>query len=209
MRTILLAAFLGAAAWAQTTPPPAVKAPAKSPRELAMEVIDQGKAEANPLKHKQFLVCMEAAGTNRATVAILDDALLNGKQPEVRQAAAATLGDIKSKTSIPKLKKALEDESPDVSFTAAHALWRLGDPTGREIFEAVLAGERSDNPGLIKGSLRDARNRLYNPKGLALMGIKEGVGMFLGPAAMGITVFEELRKDAGASARVLSASILA
>ena len=33
--------------------------------------------------------------------------------------------------------------------------------------------------------------------------------MFLGPAAMGITVFEELRKDGSASARTLSAEALA
>jgi HEAT repeat protein len=140
-------------------------------------------------------------------VSILEAALID-KEVEMRQTAAAALGDIKSRASIPKLKEALSDVAPEVSFTAARALWNMGDKSGRDIFMEVLAGERADSGGLLKSSMRDAKAKLHNPAALAMLGIKESAGMFLGPFAMGFTVFEELRKDASASARTLSAALL-
>jgi hypothetical protein len=57
--------------------------------------------------------------------------------------------------------------------------------------------------------MRQAKHKLHNPGALAMMGVKESAGMFLGPVSMGITVFEELRKDGSASARTLATALLA
>ncbi len=180
----------------------------KTPRQQALEVIDQGRLEKNVLKRKQFLLSIACAGRNPATVAILEGELQAGKAPEIRQAAAVVLGEIKSVSSIPKLREALSDE-PDVAFTAAQSLWQLGDRSGREFFEQILLGEKSEYPGFMKTNIRDARLKLTNPKALALMGVKEGLGFFFGPAAMGVTVYQELQKDAGATTRTIAASMLA
>lgn len=136
---------------------------------------------------------------------------LQDKDSSVRQATAATLGEMGSPDAIPSLKEALDD-SPEVSFTAAKALWNLGDQSGREMFQQVIAGERTDAPGKLHGALRDAKKKL-TPAQLTLMGVKEASGAFLGPASMGVTVIQEAmketKKDAGAPGRAEAASVLA
>jgi HEAT repeat protein len=113
-----------------------------------------------------------------------------------------------ARRAIPALRAALDD-NPEVSFSAAKALWDLGDPSGRWIFHEVLEGERKERPGLVKGALRDARRKLNSPGQLALMGVKEATGQFLGPASMGITIAQEGLKDGGAPGRVAVAGFLA
>jgi len=180
---------------------------ADTPVDSAWQVLNDAFAEKNVAKHKQALAALEVIGPDARAVNILEAALID-KELEVRQTAAATLGEIKSRKSIPKLKDALNDPAPEVSFTAARALWNMGDQSGRDIFIAVIAGERGNSAGLVKGSVREAKAKLQNPAALAMLGIKESAGMFLGPFAMGITVYEELRKDASASARTLAAAML-
>ena len=63
----------------------------------------------------------------------------------MRQTAAAELGQLKSPDAIPYLKQALLDNS-EVAFTAAESLWKLGDQSGREIFQEVIEGQRKTMP---------------------------------------------------------------
>jgi HEAT repeat protein len=174
----------------------------------AWKTLTGGATETNPNKRKLALSALVTAGTNRRAVNLVAS-LLKDKEVDVRQTAASALGEMNARAAIPKLVEALDDEAPEVSFTAARSLWNLGDRRGTDVLLAVLAGERGVSAGLMKGTVRDARKRLRDPAGLAMLGVKEGSGMFFGPAAMGITVFEELRKDGSASARTLSAAALA
>ena len=133
------------------------------------------------------------------------------KDREVRQVAATTLGQMGSKEAIPHLKAALVD-APEVSFTAAKALWALGDEDdSRDIFEAVLAGERKDAPGKMHNAMKDLKKRL-TPGQLALMGISEASGI-LGPASIGIDAareaMKELKKGDGTPGRAIAAETLA
>ncbi len=173
----------------------------------AWKILADGAAENNANKRKFALSAMVTAGTNPRVVTMAG-ALLKDKEVDVRQAAAAVLGEMSARLAIPKLALALDDEAPEVSFTAALSLWNLGDRRGKDILLAVLSGERGVSAGLVKGTVRDARKRLRDPAGLAILGAKEGAGIFLGPAAMGFTVYEELRKDGSATARTLSAAAL-
>jgi HEAT repeat protein len=174
----------------------------------AWKVIEDTNAQGNSIQRAELMNALVAAGTTPRSIALLETAL-SDKSVEVRQAAAAVLGDVKSLSSIPKLTTALDDEAPEVSFTAARSLWNMGDQSGRDIFIEVIAGERGSSSGLIKGGMRQAKHKLHNPAALAMQGVKEGAGMFLGPFSMGITVFEELRKDGSASARTLATAMLA
>lgn len=174
----------------------------------AWKILADGTAENNGNKRKPALSAMVIAGANPRAVTMAAS-LLKDKEVDVRQAAAAVLGEMNPRLAIPGLLAALDDEAPEVSFTAALSLWNLGDRRGKDVLLAVLSGELGAASGLVKGTVRDAKKRLRDPAGLAMLGVKEGAGMFLGPAAMGITVFEELRKDGSAAAKTLSAAALA
>jgi hypothetical protein len=103
--------------------------------------------------------------------------------------------------AIPHLKASLDDNNPEVSFTAPTALWDLGDTSSRDIIQAVMSGERSDKPGKLHTAIEEAKNKL-RPSELAFMGVKEASGVFLGRASMGIDAIHEAmqenKKDAAA-----------
>ncbi len=141
------------------------------------------------------------------SVALIEEAL-SDKGAGVREAACATLGEIKARTSIPKLKKALDDSVPEVIFAAAKALYAMDDPTGREVLMDVVIGDQSGASGFVSGSIREAKLTLHDPKALILIGIKGGAG-FAGPFGMGVPVAEGLLKDNQASGKTVAALLLA
>jgi HEAT repeat protein len=106
------------------------------------------------------------------------------------------------------LRKAIDDQDPEVSFTAARSLWEMDDRSGRTLFEEVLLGQRQQAPGVVEGFMRDAKAKLRNPSALAMMGVKEASGALLGPASLGIDVAQEILKDKGAPGRALSVTLL-
>jgi HEAT repeat protein len=178
--------------------------------DAAWKVLGTGLEDSDPDHRKKALAAMGTIGTVPQAVEMVEKALKD-KDTLVRQTAAATLGQMGSEVAIPSLRAALDD-GPEVSFTAAKALWDLGDQTdSREIFEQVIAGERKDTPGKLQGALREAKHKL-KPGELALMGAKEAAGL-LGPASIGVTAAEEAIKDSkkgsGAPGRVIAAEILA
>ena len=173
----------------------------------AWNILNNGMVESNPLKRSQTLTALGSIGLLPRALSLIEGALID-KDPVVRQTAVAVLGDMKSMGSIPKLKEALNDDAPEVTFTAAKALWDLGDHSGESIFIDVLAGERKSSEGLIKSSMRDAKSKLRNPAALAKMGVSEASGALLGPFSLGIVAIEDFMKDSSAPARALSAKLL-
>jgi HEAT repeat protein len=135
--------------------------------------------------------------------------LTSDKDAEVRTFMAASLGEDKVRAAIPSLRRALDDSTAAVVFAAAKALWDMNDYSGSVVFREVLLGERKEGTSLINGALAEARHKLHNPKGLAMMGVKEAVGAFFGPGAMAISFAQDELKDKGAPSRAFSASALA
>jgi HEAT repeat protein len=193
---------------AQTPARPTVTTVAATPTVtvMAWETLDRGFQDSDPEHRRTAVAAAGTIGPVPEAVRRVERALQD-KATVVRQAAASTLGEMGARDAIPQLVTALDD-NPEVSFTAAKALWDLGDPNGRWIFQQVLEGERKDTPGLVHGAVRDAKRKLHNPSQLALMGAKEAAGAFLGPASVGINVAEEAAKDAGAPGRTTAAAIL-
>lgn len=181
---------------------------AADPTAAAWETLAHGVQDQNAVKRTQAIT---AAGTIKGNTRArqLIETALGDKDPAVRVVAATTLGEMEDHKAIPALKGALDDDSPDVAFAVAQALWDLGDRSPRDLLLEVMAGERGDSPGLVRGKMRDARSKMHNKAGLALMGLKQGASMFLGPFGMGIGVVEELMKDNRATARALTATMLA
>jgi HEAT repeat protein len=212
MRTFLLLAAICTACGIGVAPSPA-QAPANKPATedvtaRAWKTLTDGVADEKGAKRADATAALGTIGS-RPEVVQLVEARLDDKDSDVRQIAAATLGAMKSRASIPKLKKALDDEAADVSFAAARALWDMGDHSGRSIFYDVLAGERSGPKAVVQGELHAAKKKYGNPMTLAMIGAKEGASAFLGPFALGLSVVEAFAKDRTAPARALAATLLA
>jgi len=180
-----------------------VLAAASSP---AWQILTEGAAEGSGYKRSEAI---SALGTIRSAEADkLVVAALADKDIMVRLAAVGTLAERKSRADIPMLKRALSDDSGEVSFIAARALWEMGDRSGRDVLEEVMFGEQKKQ-GFIQKQIRGAKATAHDRKGLVWMGAKEGAGFLFGPLGTGIGLMEQAMKDDAAQARVLSATLLA
>jgi HEAT repeat protein len=171
------------------------------------DILKEGMAEHNTSKRAQAIMALGSIGATPQVVEMISRALKD-KDVVVRQTAAAVLGEMQARRALPNLKEALEDESAEVNFAAARSLWQMGDRSGRDILCEVLMGDRKTGPGMIEGGMRDAKTKLHSPAALAKIGIDQAAG-FLGPFSMGVWFAEDFMKDKGASARALSAKLLA
>ena len=180
----------------------------ETPSEMtAWTALRQGLADNDVRHRKTAIAATGTIGNEPDAVKLVADGLQD-KDTEVRQTAALTLGEMKSPAAIPYLKAALDD-NPEVSFTAAKALWALGDSSGREIFEQVLEGERKDAPSALHAAIK----KKLTPGQMALMGAEGASGALLGPASIGITAIKEAvqdtKGDTSAPGRAESAAVLA
>jgi len=121
-------------------------------------------------------------------------------KPEVRSAAAAALGDMKSRSSIPKLRQALDDPDPSVALAAAHALDLMHDDSAYSVYYEVLTGDRKSGKGLIASQTAI----LKDPKKMAQLGFEQGVG-FIPFAGIGWEAFKVIRKDDSSPVRAAAA----
>jgi HEAT repeat protein len=185
-------------AWAQ---------PAPKAVDQAWDVLQKGLADSNPEKRKMSAAALAGAGTNAKVLQMLYDAMTNDKDPEVRQAATSSLGEMKARVAIPKLKAAM-DNDPEVSFVAARSLWLMGDRSGRDLIEEVATGQQKKSTGMVSQAKLEASRRLHDPNGLARMGAVEAAGALLGPFSIGLTLAKDLAKDAGAQSRLQAITLL-
>lgn len=185
----------------------AVTAPLDS---AAWDALRQGIEDKEAQHRKTAIAAIGTIGVDPEAVKLVERGLQD-KDTEVRQTAAATLGEMGAHDAIPYLKAALDD-SPEVSFTAAKALWDLGDSSSRDIIQAVMTGERKDKPGRMHGAMQEAKHKMHSPGELAYMGAKEATGVVFAPASIGIVAIHEAMKesknDPGAPGRAAAASIL-
>ena len=182
---------------------------AAAPKPLTpWQVLSSGATDHNARRRAEAIA---ALGTMVPTPRVLHliEKALDDKDASIRQVAAMNLGQMHARRSIPKLRKALDDPAPEVSFAAAKALWSMGDRSGREIFIRILSGEKSSSPGLIKGEVEATKKELEDKKKLAIIGATEAASSLFGPAGFGIKILEEVTRDRSASARAMSAILLA
>src|SRR6266404_3382487 len=100
------------------------------PGATAWNILMEGMHADRPEHRRQAVTAIASVGLTPDVVHALEDALHNDKDADVRQTAAAELGLLKSRESIPALQDALDDPSEEVQFTAAKALWEMEDHTG-------------------------------------------------------------------------------
>jgi HEAT repeat protein len=180
---------------------------AQSHSSKAWEALNRGLEDSNPAKRIQTIVAMSVIQGETQPVAAVEK-MLNDKDSGVREAACTTLGEMRSRSTIPKLQRTLNDNAPEVAFAAAKALYAMGNATGREVLIAVVQGDQPDASGVISTSMREMRLKLHDPKALIMLGIAQGAG-FLGPFGAGVPIAERLMKDNQASGKTAAVLLLA
>ncbi|HXE13756.1 MAG TPA: HEAT repeat domain-containing protein [Bryobacteraceae bacterium] len=168
-------------------------------------------SESKNLQHRKFAIAgyallaeQSSRGRKRAIEMLAGD-----NDSELRTFAASALGEERCRRAIPALKRSLNDASTDVAFAAAKALADMNNGAGNVVFREVLLGERKDSQSMISGYLEDAREKMHDPRALAIIGVNQAVGSFFGPAGMLLSMAEKNLKDKGAPGRALAASALA
>ena len=186
-------------------PPKPESGPPTTPRPLkdqAWEILQSGAAADKPADraaavHATGLIRNDPQARKMAETAIKDEAA------EVRTAAAAALGEMRARQSIPQLQVATEDKDPAVALAAAHALLLLNDDAGYEVYYEVLTGERKTGKGLLAQA-----SEYKDPKKLAEVGFHEALG-FIPFGSLGWSALKMVRKGDTSPARAAAATVLA
>lgn len=192
----------------QQASPPAPLNPARakvpvSPREHAWQILEDACGGDKAGDRATAILVLGLIPNDPKSTRLAQKAL-GDERPEVRAAAAAALGNMQSRVSIPKLKAAMEDPDPSVALAAAHSLDLMHDDSAYEVYYAVLNGERKAGKGLIKSQTA----LLHDPKKMAELGFEEGIG-FIPFAGIGWGAIKAIRKDDSSPVRAAAAKVLA
>jgi HEAT repeat protein len=182
--------------------PTAAIAP-RTPKEEAWRILNTACAGNNASTRATAIRVLGLMPNNAKAIRLAGKAL-NDDKPEVRSAAAAALGDMKARSSIPKLRAALDDNDPAVALAAAHSLELMHDDSAYEVYYEVLTGERKAGKGLIAAQT----SFLKDPKKMAQLGFEEGLG-FIPFAGIGWRAIRTIRKDDSSPVRAAAAKVLA
>jgi len=129
---------------------------------------------------------------------------MRDKNPQVRAAAASTLGQLHATATLPALRAAVSDKDASVMLAATHALFVMKDPLAYEIYYAILMGDKKTSAGMIQSQV----DRLKDPKQVAQMGLQEGIG-FVPYAGMGYEAYRQLMKHDSSPVRAAAARFIA
>lgn len=172
------------------------------------ELLRQALENKNPDTRKQAVVALSLAAVGEAAFASLEG-MLRDKDVEVREAAVASLAEVKTASARAALRQALNDEVPEVAFSAAKALWALHDPAGEQALLAVLERQNKTSSSYFSKQMRDALRMIHTPRVLFLYAVRQGVGFAPVPGlGQGISSMQALLTDPGVSGRATAALLL-
>jgi HEAT repeat protein len=171
-------------------------------------LLQQALENKNPDTRKQAVVALSLAATRDSAYAKLEG-MLKDKDVEVRLAAVASLAEVKTPSALAALRQALDDDVPEVSFSAAKALWALHDPAGEQALLAVLGRQSKTSSNYFSKQKRDALRMIHTPRVLFLFAARTGVGFAPVPGlGQGISSMQALLTDPGVSGRAAAALLL-
>ncbi|MCU1325654.1 MAG: lyase domain protein repeat-containing protein [Bryobacterales bacterium] len=176
--------------------------------EKASGILSDALNDNNPDTRKHAVQALGLVSLNGPYLSKLE-AMLNDKDMEVSLGAITSLVDLKTKRTVPTLRKALEGDVPEVSFAAAKALWTMNEPAGRDALVSVLSGETKISSGFVTRQKRDALRMLQTPKTMFLFALKTGASMAPVPGlGAGVSSLQGILSDPGVSGRAATALLL-
>jgi HEAT repeat protein len=200
----LMVMLAGGFAFAVAVYGQSAKTTAKPPslQDKAWEILRTGAHERDTRKRAKAIRVLGLMRGDLTAAHLAEDALKD-KQPEVRAAAAAALGDLQSRAAIPALQSALDDLDLSVSLAASRALVALHDNSGYDIEYAILTGKRKNGVTLTAQAL----TTLHDPNKVASFAFEQGIG-FVPYAGYGLDLFKALASRSAAPARAAAAAAL-
>ena len=188
----------------QSTPPAANDEPSISGlEEKSWLILQTGLHSKRAAQREEAVKALSLLEGNRQAIRLSLRAMRD-KNPQVRAAAASTLGELHATATVPALRAAVSDKDASVMLAATHALFVLKDPMAFEIYYAILMGDKKTSAGLIQSQV----DRLKDPKQMAQMGFEEGIG-FVPYAGMGYEAYRQLMKHDNSPVRAAAARYLA
>jgi HEAT repeat protein len=183
---------------------PALADPAYQARLLLNQSIDDG----NPDTRKHAAQALGLIGPSEPYLGLLI-MLTEDKDIPVRISAINSLLDLKSPAVLPALHKALEDDVPEVSFTAAKALWSMDDPAGRDFLIDVLSGDTKAKSSTFTQKRRETMRLFRTPKPLMMFLLRRGASFSGVPGlGRGVSSLEGILLEDDISGRGLTALLL-
>jgi hypothetical protein len=146
----------------------------------------------------QAMAALGTMGNDERAARLIEEGM-TGKDSDVRIAAILAAGLTKNPRLTEALSRVLDDDNPEVAYTAAITLWKMHDYTGEDFLIAAALGDQKVKPGLIKASKHKAVTDLHSPKTMTMIGLNASAGFFLGPFGVGLKAIEYADKPNGAA----------
>jgi HEAT repeat protein len=188
-RAPLVAAFLGAI-WL-LAPGPMF---AQAPLDQAWSILQAGAADKSSGQRVATMRVLQLIPGDAKALGMAEEGLRD-KDPDVRGAAALSLGAMKSQSVIPQLIAAAKSDTEGaVVMAAAKSMIELGEEKGYEVYYAVLTGQRKTGESLIGGQEHELHQLLGNPKEMETMAFEQGMG-FVPFGGIGLAAFQTVHKS--------------
>lgn len=185
-----------------------MQAAAVSTDDRCNDLLKQALSNKNPDTRKQAVVALSLAATDTPAFARLTE-MLDDPDVEVREAVVASLAEVKTERAKSALRQALNDAVPEVSFSAAKALWAMHDPAGEQALLAVLQKQNKASSNYISKQKRDALRMFHTPRVLFLYAFRQGMGFVPVPGfGEGVSSMQALLTDPGVTGRATAALLL-
>ncbi len=177
-------------------------------RKRSLDMLHNALVDKNPNVRKEAVIALSLTASREPFLLQLDS-MLADKDVQVRIAAVSSLLDLRSKRTLTSLRKALNDDVPEVSFAAAKALFELHDPAGTRALLLILSGESKSSSGFIADRVRNTMRMMHTPKTLFMFALRQGVGFAPVPGlGEGVASMQGLLSDSGVSGRATAALLL-
>jgi HEAT repeat protein len=174
----------------------------------AREVLTNGAADRDPENRREVAVALSLISTRDSAASLLDT-LARDKDHLTREAAIVSIGELGDRKRIKLLEEALNDEVPEVMFTAARTLMRMKHPMGRSILIDVFEKEAKAESSFFSAKIRDVARRVKTPKSALLFGLQQGTGFVPVPGfGQGLSALTLMLGDEDFSARATALLLL-
>jgi HEAT repeat protein len=173
------------------------------PEQIAWDILEKGHTSHNAKERINAVRALGQLPGNSRAIELAEEGIID-REPDVRAAAALTLGQLNSVRSIPLLRKALKDKNIQVDFAVSNTLLSLGDSSGYVIYYQVLIGKRKSGEGPIEEQKRLVKDR--KAMTLMILGTAAGLAPYAG---YGWAMFQVVSKDYAGPVRVQAVQKLA
>jgi len=167
---------------------------AQTPFDQAWSILQAGAVDKSSEQRVATMRVLQLIPGDAKALGMAEEGLQD-KDPQVRGAAALSLGEMKSQNAIiPLTATAKSDPEGAVVMAAAKSLIALGNEKGYEVYYAVLTGQRKTGEGLIGSQEQELHQLLGNPKEMETMAFEQGMG-FVPFGGIGLDAMETIHKS--------------